>query len=1236
MARDTREASEENKLGFKPHSLDKLCNILKIEPSISIEEFKKQNQREIEEAYSKFQQSLETKRKEPQKISLQELNEEREKGWQMMLHPKENKRTEWQEHFNTERNKTLSFLSQNGITDSEKILHSFELAYWGRGYIEGNHYHDWNVHMREIYSFYKDILSSKETLDVLKYADSNYFVFERLLDLEGWNLDDWNYSTKKLQNNPVLKELAAIPQEQYESVLSELNKYFFLFPGYTHGMDQDKGFDLALYFLKKGSISPEEKKSLDSLLSLLNVNWEYIFAIINHPIFRNLTPQNISKMGDRIQDEITVWKSLICHSMKRQAPSWIADASIENRIQSGDVEQKIQYLQDQNLLHPLAELLRSGMKPSRYIEVLTRDRGKTIESGNLSDLGVSIQSLSRRDDFIEKNQKQLSLFKKLNLIKDYDLLDPYLIKVKELQKPETIQRIEILTSLMIKLLPQETNIFDRCGEYLNLTSYGFGIDLESLSKTIQESIGTSSLTIADQEFWKMWSSISSYEHELVGYLFTHPNWEESFQFLIERFNFDFISKYLSKKEVQDSLSAPFKEFCQIWITLDKKDRNVLRTLLQKVDFSSENIKNVKSIISIYRQISESSSKELRAFKEQILDLLLSSPNPLESFEQIRSVFELNNIPEVGKIFRVFEILYPPDRLSKTLETESSRRSVSHDETSTLSPILIKSSQRRRYDIIYRDLLKVHIKTGNPSLLGYVKTLQEGEQVLQKVEKQSIENLVPDEMTQLDRFLNRMDTLYSNSLYGRIRKEPSTKSLDSLSRIRILKEKMGIKADELLTERIIAMFLRPLGLNTFDEVLDTVNRSRQEANLRNVEYVANALQNNNGHLNLNTGDLLKGIESEYFENILSNGSVSKEYLGPSSSSDTTPFDTDVSRILNPRLNTLPAMIDDSLAKGYGDIIIGIRNRGQFYQTSNISASFYDQTKYELFQSRYHGPQHYGIRTGIPATEIDCVIVQNKSDVELHRLYFAIAQNGFYIPVVDRQGKVLLTPEMFDQFKVKPEILPILNSQEFNPKELLEALKKSPFIDYLFNSSTGVGEGYTLEEHTIMVMNQYEKYFSGRWKSPILSQEGFRLLLSLHDLGKPLALKVKGNTSEQHEYTMKLIPKILETLNVNVKEAEIIAGIINQDFLGDYVKGIESIELTGRRINIRAKELGVPITQFFELLKMYFICDAGSYTLDAGGQAALDNLFIFDKQNSNVRFSQNTNSEIERLIPYLFLE
>jgi hypothetical protein len=65
---------------------------------------------------------------------------------------------------------------------------------------------------------------------------------------------------------------------------------------------------------------------------------------------------------------------------------------------------------------------------------------------------------------------------------------------------------------------------------------------------------------------------------------------------------------------------------------------------------------------------------------------------------------------------------------------------------------------------------------------------------------------------------------------------------------------------------------------------------------------------------------------------------------------------------------------------------------------------------------------------------------------------------------------------------------------------------------------------------------------------------------------------------------------------------------------------------------AESLGVLPVNLLKTLKMFYICDAGSYTADAGGQASLDYHFIFNvsDENSVADFSPETEVKYQELL------
>jgi hypothetical protein len=175
--------------------------------------------------------------------------------------------------------------------------------------------------------------------------------------------------------------------------------------------------------------------------------------------------------------------------------------------------------------------------------------------------------------------------------------------------------------------------------------------------------------------------------------------------------------------------------------------------------------------------------------------------------------------------------------------------------------------------------------------------------------------------------------------------------------------------------------------------------------------------------------------------------------------------------------------------------------------------------------------------------------------------------------------------------------------------------------LYEKSVGVSQGYTLFEHTKMVLDQWKKYFNNQNLLQIaLSKLNFILLLTLHDAGKPLACKYEDKNA-QHRYTSLTIKPILEGLikqqrNKQNDKSEIdlniIIKLLESDILGKYIRYGE-IEKATQEIDKYAKESKISSSDFLILLYIYYMCDASSYTRDAGGdgKSSIDEIYIFDK-------------------------
>ena len=204
--------------------------------------------------------------------------------------------------------------------------------------------------------------------------------------------------------------------------------------------------------------------------------------------------------------------------------------------------------------------------------------------------------------------------------------------------------------------------------------------------------------------------------------------------------------------------------------------------------------------------------------------------------------------------------------------------------------------------------------------------------------------------------------------------------------------------------------------------------------------------------------------------------------------------------------------------------------------------------------------------------------------------------------------------------------VLNAPDYTPEKLIELLKKQYY--YFYKHDSGVWEGYTIEQHTLMVLNQFEKYFGNKDLPAGFDKNIFRLILALHDIGKPSAI-VNGGKQHQHKYTWKYVRNIFRHLNIDKRTSDIALTLVSGDPLGAFIKGHINKEETKRILEKMAARINLPASQFFELLIVYFKSDAGAYTENAGGLPSLDHLFDFDEKNRNLNFSPEVQARIDEL-------
>jgi len=174
-------------------------------------------------------------------------------------------------------------------------------------------------------------------------------------------------------------------------------------------------------------------------------------------------------------------------------------------------------------------------------------------------------------------------------------------------------------------------------------------------------------------------------------------------------------------------------------------------------------------------------------------------------------------------------------------------------------------------------------------------------------------------------------------------------------------------------------------------------------------------------------------------------------------------------------------------------------------------------------------------------------------------------------------------------------------------------------YLFAQSAGTIQGYTLGQHTRMVLKQYHKYFKHTVFPAGLDNVFFETVLALHDIGKPEAVKA-DNVDDQYSYHLAYFRQILPKLGFSAAEITVASSLIGSDPIREYLyKNRTEPSAAAAAIISKAAAAGMSIKDYWFLLKLMWMCDAGSYTVDAGGHAELDRMFEFEPDDGEMNLA-----------------
>ena len=501
--------------------------------------------------------------------------------------------------------------------------------------------------------------------------------------------------------------------------------------------------------------------------------------------------------------------------------------------------------------------------------------------------------------------------------------------------------------------------------------------LEGAPQELCDKFYSSSLTLDD--FSKEPNLLTYFSHTNV--IFGFPL---KFRFLSMLFKDE---NYLdgNKKRLQ-----VLKEFSLIQDSLVQNE--VKKYILHHLQIISVEI--VHNLFLLMQRICNSNSSEIVHIRVSLIDQLLHSSDPLRDLAQIEDIYLNRSLPSFAKLFCVFQVLYSQKEFSQRLILES-------------SPNLLHSSYHKQMTMLFSDLILCGLGSNNRSMKQFIETIENGQKILELVlYKEDVSALSAEQQDSLKIYLKNLNVLYNNTQKGKIHPRVFKNDLmvNAYELVKLFLQEEDVKK---LPDQVVKMYGHFAGFDTLKDLKEYMVSSIDQADKRNRNR---ALKND---FTISKGDFIKGLNinnDEYYflKNILQNGSVCKEFLGDCASSDYTPYDTDVSKIMEDNPSFL-VFQGGYVASDYGPLWIVLKNDERFHETNKDNYS-YVPNKLEVFPTL--GKDHYGIRTGFPSSAIDFFVVDERQ-IYLDRIKYEIVMNGFYIPIVSTEEKLLFTPFEYDK-------------------------------------------------------------------------------------------------------------------------------------------------------------------------------------------------------------------------------
>jgi len=457
------------------------------------------------------------------------------------------------------------------------------------------------------------------------------------------------------------------------------------------------------------------------------------------------------------------------------------------------------------------------------------------------------------------------------------------------------------------------------------------------------------------------------------------------------------------------------------ITSDKQKELFLDHCLKRIDYLNNN--QVDNIYQLFLKVVNSNSFEIRKQSDKILEKLINFDNYMEMYTNLENILTDGSSPEFIKRFAIYKLLYGDKEIIK--------------DNSVTSPILKSVSREEADKIILNDLLKISLATNSRNIKNYIKIMEKGNDLYSKLKQNNI-NLDPETSNLLHDYRIRLEFICKYFF----KLEYDSVSDDYSTIHNIEKNYYKTKYSQL---SFPDNFSIPLNQFIFSEIFSSFGSVELLKFYMSKHEILKVIfeESNKVHnlpLMIKKGDFIKGIDSDYLDNIFNYGSLSIEFLGENSNEDMTHLDTDMS-LIDKDINSIPELLKENLTGCTWEdmnLILSsdyINQINEFVITKDKDGikdfEEKDKTKLEIF-CYSETNKHWCIRTGFPITYVKAIIASKNYD----RAKLIVLKNDFFVPIYDRAGNLIFSFEDYYREKRKMDGLSYYDCNKYTISENLE--------------------------------------------------------------------------------------------------------------------------------------------------------------------------------------------------------